>query len=293
MARILGVGIATLDIINHVPSYPAEDAEVRALSQQLCRGGNATNTLVVLSQFGHDCRWAGTLADDANSAIIRTDLAANRIDMAATQLVAGGHAPTSYISLSQQNGSRTIVHYRDLPEYTFAHFQGLELAELDWLHFEGRNVEQTLRMLEHARKYWPQLPISVEIEKPRDGIERLCRLADLLLYSGHYARHHGYRTAEPFLADMQRQAPQAIHVCTWGTAGAYAVDGMGSFLHSPAFPPAQVIDTIGAGDTFNAGFIHARLAGLEPSASLERACRVAGRKCGQRGFQGLADEETR
>ena len=64
MARILGVGIATLDIINTVDGYPAEDSEVRAIHQRICRGGNATNTLVVLSQLGHRCAWAGVLADE-------------------------------------------------------------------------------------------------------------------------------------------------------------------------------------------------------------------------------------
>jgi hypothetical protein len=51
MAKILGIGIAALDIINTVDGYPNEDAEVRAINQRVCRGGNATNTLVVLSQL--------------------------------------------------------------------------------------------------------------------------------------------------------------------------------------------------------------------------------------------------
>ncbi|MEA3643199.1 MAG: ketohexokinase, partial [Lamprobacter sp.] len=63
-ASLLGVGIATLDIINQVERYPAEDAEVRASAQRLLRGGNCANTLAVLSELGHHCRWAGTLADD-------------------------------------------------------------------------------------------------------------------------------------------------------------------------------------------------------------------------------------
>jgi len=65
--HILGVGIVTLDIINIVEHYPAEDEEVRALSQRMCRGGNTANTLDVLAQFGHTCNWTGTLANDANA----------------------------------------------------------------------------------------------------------------------------------------------------------------------------------------------------------------------------------
>lgn len=67
MSRILAIGIATLDIVNLVADYPPEDSEVRALDQRVSRGGNATNTLVVLSQLGHRCSWGGVLAEDADS----------------------------------------------------------------------------------------------------------------------------------------------------------------------------------------------------------------------------------
>ena len=45
MAKILAVGIATLDIINLVDSYPSEDTEVRALSQRKLRGGQRNQYL--------------------------------------------------------------------------------------------------------------------------------------------------------------------------------------------------------------------------------------------------------
>lgn len=41
MARVLAIGIATLDIVNLVSVYPTEDSEVRALDQRVTRGGNA------------------------------------------------------------------------------------------------------------------------------------------------------------------------------------------------------------------------------------------------------------
>ena len=78
-------------------------------------------------------------------------------------------------------------------------------------------------MLVRARSERPDLPRSVEIEKPRPGIERLFADADLLLFSQAFARHRGFTGPEAFLARMHREAPHAELVCTWGADGAYAI----------------------------------------------------------------------
>ncbi len=295
MANILGVGIATLDIINHVARYPDEDSEVRALSQDIRRGGNVTNTLVVLSQLGHHCQWAGTLADDGNSNAIRTDLARYAIDFGPVTQITGASTPTSYIALSAENGSRSIIHHRDLPEYGLDAFRRIDLGALDWLHFEGRNVDAVAAMLRHARQQCPALPLSVEIEKPREHIEQLCGLADLVIFSRGYALQQlnnqaaddPHSAAAQFLQLTQQRAPRATHVCSWSEHGAFGLAPHGAVLHSPAFAPGKVIDTLAAGDTFNAGLIDACASGQTLADSLRRACRLAGKKIGHRGLHGL------
>ncbi len=288
MSRILGIGIATLDIINGVDGYPAEDAEVRALDQKIRRGGNCTNTLVVLSQLGHRCTWGGVLAAEPDSDRIRADLTRHGIELDAVRTLPHGKVPTSYITLNRRNGSRTIVHYRDLPEFDYDDFAAIDLGNYDWLHFEGRNVTATRRMLEQAKQFFPGIPRSVEIEKPRANIEQLFDHADVLLFSRHFARAGGYVDPQRFLTDMERKTPNIIKVLAWGDEGAYALASNGRPVHSPAYPPPRLIDTLGAGDTFNAGIIDALLAGNDIDQALQRACRLAGRKCGYEGLNFVA-----
>lgn len=288
MARILAVGIATLDIINIVADYPAEDDEVRAAGQLLRRGGNATNTLVVLSQMGHQCGWAGTLTEEQDAQVIVDDLAGHGIDLSEVKTLPHGKVPTSYITLSERSGSRTIVHYRDLPEYDYERFCAIDLSRFDWVHFEGRNVEQTERMLRRLKERRPGLPCSVEIEKPREGIERLFSLPDLLLFSRHYARSQHHTRAEALFDRVRPQAPQAHMVCGWGSGGAYADDRDRRNYYTPAFPPRQLVDTIGAGDVFNAGIIDGLVRARPMELTLIEAARLAGRKCGQQGMDNLA-----
>ncbi|MGD8885253.1 MAG: PfkB family carbohydrate kinase, partial [Gammaproteobacteria bacterium] len=173
MATVIGVGIAAVDIINFTDGFPREDDEVRAQRQDIRRGGNTANTLVVLSQLGHRCRWLGTLADDLNSMVIGDDFARYNIDTTGCEIITGGKTPTSYITLNQRNGSRTIVHYRDLPELSATAMNNIPLQHAHWVHFEGRNEIHTRYMIDHVKKQHASLPVSIEIEKPRDQLDLL------------------------------------------------------------------------------------------------------------------------
>lgn len=283
MSKILAVGIATLDIINSVADYPDEDDEIRAVSQRICRGGNATNTLVVLSQLGHECHWAGVLVNEPDARHIEADLGRYQIDCQAVMQLEQGKIPTSYITHNLRNGARSIIHHRDLPEYPFERFARIDLSRFDWLHFEGRNVADCVKMLEYARRTRPELHRSVEIEKDRPGIEQLFGLADVLIFSRAFAEARGFSSAETFLQTLAPDLPATTLICAWGELGAWSMH-QGECLHSPAFPPAQVLDTLAAGDTFNAGLIHALVQGKPLAEAVEFACRLAGAKCGHLGL---------
>tara|TARA_R110002050_G_scaffold57423_5_gene129099 strand:- start:3525 stop:4397 length:873 start_codon:yes stop_codon:yes gene_type:complete len=281
MANILAIGIATLDIINTVESYPNEDSEQRALSQYQTRGGNATNTLSVLSQLGHHCTWGGVLIDEPDSQIIQDDLRSHHIDFTACKRLAHGKMPTSYITLNQKTGSRTIVHHRDCPEFSFDDFNKIDLSRFDWVHFEGRNVADTQLMLQHLKQQHPHIPCSLEIEKPRPDIEALFDLPTVLLFSQQYALAHAFKDASSLLSSLNSDIMAS---CTWGDKGAWAINQHSQVVHSPAFPPEQVIDTLGAGDTFNAGLIHSLVNNADLHLALTYACQLAGHKCGHVGL---------
>ena len=283
MTNILLTGIATLDIINYVTDYPNEDDEIRALAQDYRRGGNAANTAAVLSQYPYSCTLACTLADDRSGQFILDDLRSCDITFDRSMLLPGT-TPTSCITLNQSNGSRTIVHYRDLPELSFTQFQALDLSVFDWFHFEGRNINQTSLMMQYARHF--NKPISLEAEKDRPDLEQLFPLADIIMFSRPYTILNGFDHPEPFLKHMYQHLHQQTLTCSWGDQGAWGINHS-SVLHSPAFSPDIIIDTIGAGDTFNAGIIHGFLQQQDLNEALQNACRLAGKKCGQAGFEFL------
>ena len=288
MARILLVGVATLDIINVVDRYPEEDAEVRALEQRIAAGGNAANTARVLAALGHRADLCAVLADELDGYRIEDLLRSTDVGLDPC-LHLPGKAPTSYITLNRINGSRTIVHYRALPEMPAAHFDKQPLEHYGWFHFEGRNVDETIRMMTGARRRVASVPISLEVEKDRPGIELPIGLADIVMFSHGFARGRGFDDAAGFLRKARAWAARdAVLCCTWGDAGAWAVDSAGRTFHSPAFTPDEVRDTLAAGDTFNAGLIDALAGGRPVAEALRDACWLAGRKVGMEGLAGVA-----
>jgi len=286
MTKILAIGIATLDIINRVENYPSEDSEVRAIKQQICRGGNATNTLVVLSQLGHQCHWGGILVDEPDTVLIKQDLDYYNINTQSCLQLNSGKMPTSYITSSQQTGSRSIVHYRDLPEFSFDDFLKIDLSHYDWVHFEGRNIKHTEKMLQYLRLNHPEIPCSLEIEKHRSNIEQLFQLPTHIMFSKHYASAKQYQCADDLLSNVIL-GENIIASCTWGKQGAWIKDIQGNLYHQAIFQPKQTIDTLGAGDTFNAGLIDAFIYNQPIQQALEQASKLAGQKCGQQGFANL------
>lgn len=285
--RILVVGVAALDIINEVVAYPTEDAELRALDRRIVRGGNAANTLAVLSQLGHACAWAGTLGKDAEGAWILEDLERRGIDTGACVFHPHGSTPTSYVILNRANGSRTIIHYRNLPELAATNFARIRLAGYDWVHFEGRDPKETEAMLWGCVRHFPELGVSLEVEKPRPGIETLFMGPNVLIFSRHYARSRGYTDPRRFLCDQWDHTDAGLLILPWGEVGAYAQPRAGEICFAPAHRPPLVRDTLGAGDVFNAAVIDGLLARLALPALLDHCNALASHKCGVLGLDGL------
>jgi ketohexokinase len=285
MSRILLSGIAVLDIINYVDHYPHEDEEMRAINQRIQVGGNASNMAMVLAQVGHECALSAVVADESDGRRIIEELNQQKVD---TKLidVQKGKTPVSYINVNQTTGSRTIVHYRELPELSHSVFQTIAVNEYDWLHFEGRNMQEVYKMLAFAKEQLIDQPISIEIEKNRGDMQALLSYADVVMFSKVYARSLGFATAGDFLVTLHKKFPRKIMSCAWGEQGAYAIDQSGKLVFVAA-PPTEVVDSVGAGDVFNAGLIHALSGGALLAEALELAVNLASKKVGQTSIAGL------
>ncbi|XP_076011901.1 ketohexokinase isoform X5 [Genypterus blacodes] len=297
--KILCVGLVCLDIINVVDKYPEEDTDSRCLSQRWQRGGNASNSCTVLSLLGAPCAFMGSLAAGPVADFIVKDFSRRRVDVSSLVWQVEGETPCECCLTPPSNEDHELLlsSIRNLPDATAADFSKVDLHQYKWIHWEGRNAEEQVKMIQQVALYNNTLPpqqritISVEIEKTREPLYQLFPHGDVVFVSKDVAQHFGFHNAEAALRGLYSRVKRgAVLICAWAEKGADALGPDGVIVHSDAFPPEKLLDTLGAGDTFNAAVIFTLANGGSLQEALTFGCTVAGRKCGVHGYDGILEK---
>lgn len=287
MSSILVIGNALIDTLLEVDYYPHEDEELRVLNRTQSIGGNAANSMQVLQQLRHECHWVGTLAQDNEGQWLKAQLISKGVNISYAQVIPHAQTPQSTIIANRATGTRTILHYRDLPELNSSALDTLPLSTYDWFHLEGRNSEVLPHFIEKIKSQRIDQPISLELEKNRVGLESLISEVEVVFISQAYIKAK-YPELEPeaVLHLLHQQAPQTIMTLTLGSQGAMAIDSNEVIYVEPAQVVA-VVDSVGAGDVFNAGMISGLASGQSLPEALHFAVLLAERKVQQYGLAHL------
>ncbi|MCJ8737266.1 hypothetical protein PDJAM_G00021850 [Pangasius djambal] len=223
------------------------------------------------------------------------DFSRRGVDISGVAWQQCGETPCACCIVCQKSGSRTVVLYdTNLPDVCADDFSKLDLSHYKWIHFEGRNADEQVKMIEQVKIYNAtqeeknRITISVEIEKARPSLYQLFPHGDVVFVSKDVAKHFGFQSASSAVKGFySRVKDGAVLICAWAEEGADAVGPDGAVLHSDAFPPENLVDTLGAGDTFNASVILSLSNGGSLQEALTFGCQIAGKKCGVHGYDGI------
>jgi sugar/nucleoside kinase (ribokinase family) len=260
---------------------------------------------VGLARLGVPVAFLGKLGDDLHGRFLLDDLAREGVDTA--YLRVDPEAYTSVvIALVDPEGERMLFGWRQHVADTKLRPEEIDpdaVANAAWLHTSGLGLREipSRDAVLHAMAMARDLDVSISLDlnlRPRDNVlpapfretmERAVSLADVVLGSAEelvlLAPAASTEVAARALAGGER-----IVVARLGPEGALAVSTDGQVVTVPAFP-TEVVDTLGAGDAFDAGFIAARLEGLNIESALRWGNAVAALKIARSGARGLPSRE--
>ncbi|KAI8123398.1 hypothetical protein FF38_11135 [Lucilia cuprina] len=301
--RVLCVGMCVLDIIHLCAEYPQEDTDKRCLDGYWQRGGNASNNCSVLSKLGAKCEFLGMTSSAAAFQFLYEDCKQRNIIIKNCPKTTM-NPPFSSVLLVKNKGTRTIVHANTgFPILKYKEFQKINLHDYSWIHFEGRNVDETKQMIDMIRKHnekhkEKRIKISIELEKLNKDLYILAMRSDVVFVGKDIAHHMGWSTAKEAVCNSQKiindlksiepeeNWPLQQIICPWGSECADVLDVATNEYNSlPAVPVENIVDSLGAGDTFVAAVIYA-LNNLQKNLkqAVEYGNQVAAFKIQQRGY---------
>lgn len=268
---VLAFGDPVADIVVWAQQMPALGEKVLGRPVATLAGGTTANVGCALSRLGFRAAVYGRVGDDAHGQLLRASFTDFGVSQDFLHTGEGLHSATA-LTIVTASGEKAVVYMpiasaplqeaslrAAIAQTRVVYAMPYDMAEFD--------------MLSHiARGQYTLVAIDIEAAVAPDEkamLERI-RRADIVFFneSGFVAG-----TGEtPSLGTMKKllaYGPQAI-VVTRGALGALAVDDRTAVAQA-AFA-ANIVDTTGAGDTFNAAFLAAWLEGRKLDAALRFAC---------------------
>jgi ribokinase len=283
--QVLVLGEVNPDIVvTGVPQLSFGQREDLAGPTAMTIGSSAAITACGLARLGTRVSLVGVVGDDAFGAFMVGRLGQRGVSTDLLRTITGGRTGSSVILVRAGDsadrqiltdlGVMSELRADDLPIHRLEGVQHLHIGS--WFLHTGA-VADLPQLLEQVRR----LGLSTSVD-PNDDPEQTWAAhlpealphVDIFFCNESEARGVAFgagapRRLMPHLAArhiLASMPPDGIVVLKCGAEGAYAHTA-DAVVHVPA-PAADVVDTVGAGDSLAAGFLHARLGGADIGASL-------------------------
>lgn len=296
-ARVVVVGDSNVDMVLR----PADHAN-RNPAPELHGGGTAANVSVGLSRLGASVAFVGAVGNDHFGTWVRDDLLSENIVVEGLKFI-DNEFTVLVMAVIDQSGERQIYVW---PPQGGPHLN-LEPVDVNlssypnarWLHTTGiclrgnPAAETILAVMEQARSLGWTVSIDLNLRMESWGLDTTTRqFFQRAITNSDIAFGNASEEIMP-LAEMDTPekavqalcADQRTVIARLGERGALVCTPNDQF-QSPAFA-TQIVDTLGAGDAFDAGFIMARLSGSDIEEAARWGNAVAALKIQRPGARGL------
>ena len=215
-------------------------------------GGNAVNAAVYIKRLGGDASYVGAVGSDEHGGLLLSALQKKGVDVSRVRVCEGSTA-VSHVTIV--NGDRIFGEY---DEGVMAVFRPSE-EDVDFLCAHDLVVTSLWGHSECALESIRARGVLTAFDASESPYAEAAKLAlphsDVFFFSDDRS---GVPELENKLRALKTDCPGVVVVMRGG-AGSMAFDGTKFFMQG--IVPCAVVDTIGAGDSFIAGFILAWLGG--------------------------------
>ena len=276
MKKVLFTGEINVDIImGGLESFPVRDREISCSSFELTIGSSTAICSCAYASLGGDASFLGLAGNDEYGNYMVSGMRDFGID---TALVRRTDEVNTGVTVNLiHEGSRTQVTYPGtIAEFGSKYIDLSLLNGFDHIHLAGLYLQEKFlpgvrSVLEYAREHG----IGTSLDPQWDESEQWRHMSDwmplldyLFVNEDEAISISGAENPEKACARLGEST--VCPVVKTGSTGALLWSGE-RVIRLPGLP-ADVVDTTGAGDSFDAGFIYAR---LERGLSLEEAGRFA------------------
>ncbi len=274
---VIVVGELNVDIIlNRIERFPEIGKEILAESLDLTLGSSSAIFASNLSSLGSKVSFLGKIGKDGFAQTVLGSLKSKGVDT--SNIIQSEKLNTGATIVLNFDQDRAMVTYPGAME-------DLKLKDIDFeyiataahLHFSSVFLQPGIRYdLPKLFKKAKSFGLTTSVDPQWDPAEKweVC-LTELLPQLDIFMpnmKEFQLLTAsdslEEGIAKIQQYAPNLTLVVKDGTNGAYGCKGS-EIIHQPAFLNDNVVDCIGAGDSFNAGFIYKFTKGFSLKQCLE------------------------
>jgi 2-dehydro-3-deoxygluconokinase len=249
-------------------------------------GGAESNAAVALARLGRRVAWTSVLPRNAFGARIEAEIRRHGVDARHIAWVDHGRVGVYFIDTGAPPRPTHVLYDRAGSAVAVADPSTIDVdlvIRARLLHLTGITPALSPSCAEIARRLVlraveADVPISFDVnyrsllwspQAAAEALEPFCEAATILFCGRNDARTIWGVDGDPHdvLQTLARRFGAGTTVLTLGEAGALAMTQDGRVLEQTS-PPVAVVDRVGAGDAFAAGFLHGYLDG-----SIEEALR--------------------
>ena len=271
---IVGLGEVVIDWVAELPYYPKSDEKVNALSENYFPGGVTANYLVAVSRLGGSCGFIGAVGDDFYGDFLINDFKRENIDTHLTFKIKDKTTPVNFIIIVK--GEKAIIQspHMQTTKISISDLDESYIGSAKVLHTTIIHSKVTEKAIEIAKEFDVKVSVDLESQIAYRGWENLKKVllnADILIPNKDGAKVITNTNSPERAAKILVKKGIPIVIITLGKEGVLITTK--KFQKKiPAYHIESIIDTTGAGDSFNGAYSYGYwIRGW----NIEKACRYA------------------